>query len=62
MKLFNKETSEIVTPIRELSAEEMLAVSGAGKDDVTIHGNGLKCNIASETFVNGAKVAVVVCK
>lgn len=47
MKLFNKETTQIVKPLRELSAEDMLAISGGEK---TV------CDTHSVTVVKGNKV------
>ncbi len=56
MKLFNKETSELVKNIRELSADELLSVSGGEK---TV------CDTHTVTEVKGNKVTTVsttVCK
>lgn len=55
MKFFNKETSQIVKPFRELSVTEMQAVSGGEKS---------VCTTTSKTTVKGntsTTVSTTVC-
>lgn len=63
MNRLNKEIQAISNGIRELSSDELQAVSGAKKGDVTVHANGGTCNVVSSTATaGGGKVVVVVCK